>query len=231
MTALSDYLTCHYVPAPGSAFAGVRRVPPAHYLVAEDGQMRFERYWRLRHQPKRQLSEADAAAELLARLRDAVRCRLVANVPLGAFLSGGIDSRTVVALMSQAGAASVRTFSIGFEEREYDELPYARLVARRYGTDHYEFVVRPEAVDILPRLVWHYNEPYADSSAIPTLYLAELIRRHVTVALNGDCGDENLAGSPRHLAGRLAERYAGLARPSSGHSRRCSQPFPRRGAG
>jgi asparagine synthase (glutamine-hydrolysing) len=213
VAALSDYLTYHYVPAPGSAFAGVRRVPPAHYLVVEDGQVRLERYWRLRYQPKRQLSEGDAAAELLARLRDAVRCRLVADVPLGAFLSGGIDSSTVVALMAEAGAAPVRTFSIGFEEREYDELPYARLVARRYGTDHHEFVVRPEAVDVLPRLVWHYNEPYADSSAIPTFYLAELTRRHVTVALNGDGGDENLAGYRRHLAGRLAERYAGLARP------------------
>jgi asparagine synthase (glutamine-hydrolysing) len=213
VAALSDYLTCHYVPAPGSAFAGVRRVPPAHYLVVESGQVRLERYWRLHYQPKRQLSEADAAAELLARLRDAVRCRLVADVPLGAFLSGGIDSSTVVALMAEAGAAPVRTFSIGFEEREYDELPYARLVARRYGTDHHEFVVRPEAVDVLPRLIWHYNEPYADSSAIPTFYLSELTRRHVTVALNGDGGDENLAGYRRHLAGRLAERYAGLARP------------------
>jgi asparagine synthase (glutamine-hydrolysing) len=213
VAALSDYLTYHYVPGPGSAFAGVRRVPPAHYLLVEGGQMRLERYWRLRYQPKRQLSADDAAAELLARLRDAVRCRLTADVPLGAFLSGGIDSSTVVALMAEAGAAPVRTFSIGFEEREYDELPYARMVARRYGSDHHEFVVRPEAVDILPRLVWHYNEPYADSSAIPTFYLAELTRHHVTVALNGDGGDENLAGYRRYLASRLAERYAALARP------------------
>ncbi len=213
MAALSDYLTYHYVPAPGSAFAGVRRVPAAHYLLVEDGQMRLERYWRLRYQPKRSLPEADAAAELLEHLRDAVRCRLVADVPLGAFLSGGIDSSAVVALMAEAGAAPVRTFSIGFEEREYDELPYARLVARRYGTDHHEFVVRPEAVDVLPRLVWHYNEPYADASAIPTLYLAELTRRHVTVALNGDGGDESLAGYRRYLAGGIAGRYAGLAGP------------------
>jgi asparagine synthase (glutamine-hydrolysing) len=212
VAALSDYLTYHYVPAPGSAFAGVRRVPPAHYLLVEDGQVHLERYWRLRYEPKRQLSDDDAAAELLARLRDAVRCRLVADVPLGAFLSGGIDSSTVVALMAEAGTAPVRTFSIGFEEREYDELPYARLVARRYGTDHHEFVVRPAAVDVLPRLVWHYNEPYADSSAIPTFYLAELTRSHVTVALNGDGGDENLAGYRRYLASRLAERHTALAR-------------------
>jgi asparagine synthase (glutamine-hydrolysing) len=211
--ALYDYLTYHYVPGPVSAFQGVRRVPPAHYLLVEDGQVRLERYWQLRSEPKRRLSEADAAAELLARLRNAVRARLVADVPLGAFLSGGIDSSAVVALMAEAGAGPVRTFSIGFEEPAYDERAYARLVARRYGTDHREFVVRPEAVDLLPRLVWHYNEPYADSSAVATFCLAELTRRHVTVALNGDGGDENLAGYTRYLATRLAERYASLVRP------------------
>ena len=212
VTALSDYLTYHYVPAPGSAFAGVRRLPPAHSLVIEDGVVRIERYWSLRYQPKRHLSEADAATELLARLRGAVRRRLVADVPIGAFLSGGIDSSTVVALMAEASAAPVRTFSIGFEEREYDERPYARLVARRYGTDHHEYVVQPSAIDILPRLVWHYNEPYADSSAIPTFHLAELTRSHVTVALNGDGGDESLAGYRRYLANVLAGRYPALTR-------------------
>jgi asparagine synthase (glutamine-hydrolysing) len=213
VSALSDYLTYHYVPAPKSAFVGVHRVPSAHYLVVENGEARLKRYWELRYQPKRQLSEDDAAAELLARLRDAVRCRLVADVPIGAFLSGGIDSSTIVALMAEASPAPVRTFSIGFEEREYDERPYARLVARRYGTDHHECVVRPAALEILPRLVWHYNEPYADSSAIPTFYLAELTRGHVTVALNGDGGDESLAGYRRYLAGRFVERYPALARP------------------
>jgi asparagine synthase (glutamine-hydrolysing) len=211
--ALFDYLTYHYVPAPRSAFTNVRRVPPAHYLLVEDGHVRLERYWRLRYRPKRSLSEGEAAAELLARLRDAVRARLVADVPIGAFLSGGIDSSAIVALMAEIGVGPVRTFSIGFEEPEYDELPYARLVARRYGTEHREFVVRPDAVDVLPRLVWHYNEPYADSSAVATFYLAELTRRHVTVALNGDGGDENLAGYTRYLASRLAERYASLVRP------------------
>ena len=213
VAALSDYLTYHYVPGPASAFVGVRRVPPAHYLLVEDGRVRLERYWRLRYEPKRRLSEKDAAAELLARLRDAVRCRLVADVPLGAFLSGGLDSSAVVALMAEAGVAPVRTFSIGFEEPEYDELAYARLVARRYGTDHHELVVRPEVLDILPRLVWHYNEPYADASAIPTWYLAELTRHHVTVALTGDGGDESLAGYRRYVASRLAQRYATLLRP------------------
>jgi asparagine synthase (glutamine-hydrolysing) len=215
VAALSDYLTYQYVPAPGSAFAGVSRVPPAHTLVVEDGVVRLERYWCLRYQPKRRLTEADAAAELLARLRGAVRRRLVADVPIGAFLSGGIDSSTVVALMAEASAAPVRTFTIGFAEREYDERAYARLVASRYGTDHHECVVRPSAIEILPRLLWHYNEPYADSSAIPTFYLAELTRRHVTVALNGDGGDEGLGGYRRYLASVLAERYSALARPLS----------------
>ena len=210
--AIFDYLTYHYVPAPGSAFADVHRLRPAHALVIEDDGVRLERYWSLRYRPKRSLSEDDAAAELLARLRGAVRRRLVADVPIGAFLSGGIDSSTVVALMAEASAAPVRTFSIGFEEREFDERPYARLVARRYGTDHHEYVVRPAAIEILPRLLWHYNEPYADASAIPTFHLAELTRSRVTVALNGDGGDESLGGYRRYLASVLAERYP-LARP------------------
>jgi asparagine synthase (glutamine-hydrolysing) len=213
MLALFDYLTYHYVPAPGSAFAGVRRLRPAHALVIEDGAVRLERYWSLDYRPKQRLSEDDAAAELLARLRGAVRRRLVADVPIGAFLSGGIDSSTVVALMAEASAAPVRTFSIGFEEPQFDERPYARLVARRYGTDHHEYVVQPTATEILPRLLWHYNEPYADASAIPTFHLAELTRSSVTVALNGDGGDENLAGYRRYLASVLAERYPALARP------------------
>jgi asparagine synthase (glutamine-hydrolysing) len=137
----------------------------------------------------------------LARLEESVRLRLISDVPLGAFLSGGVDSGAVVAMMARLGSAPVKTFSIGFEEQEYDELPYAREVARRYGTDHHEFVVRPNAVEIFDKLVWHYNEPYADESAIPTFYLSELTRRHVTVALNGDGGDENFAGYSRYLTG------------------------------
>ena len=145
--------------------------------------------------------------ELRSRLREAVRIRLVSDVPLGAFLSGGIDSGAIVALMSELGAAPVRTFSIGFQEKEYDELEYARLVAKRYETRHEEFVVRPNALEILPRLVWHYNEPFADSSAIPTFLLSELTRRYVTVALNGDAGDENFAGYERYRANVLASRF------------------------
>src|SRR5262245_13536958 len=205
--ALSSYLSLQYVPAPMSAFKDVQKLPPAHYLLVRDGKIVVERYWRLRYRPKRNISEGEAIEETLARLREATRLRLISDVPLGAFLSGGVDSGTIVALMSEEGSGPVKTFSIGFEEPEYNELQHARVVAERYRTDHHEFVVRPDAVAILPDLVWHYNEPYADSSAIPTYYLAQLTRKSVTVALNGDAGDENFAGYDRYLAIALSSRY------------------------
>ena len=211
--ALSAYLTYQYVPTPQSAFAGVSKLPPAHYLLLEGSQLGVHRYWKLSYKSKRQMKDDEAADELLDHLREAVRSRLVSDVPLGAFLSGGIDSAAIVALMSELGAAPVKTFSIGFEEKAFDELPYARLVAERYATDHHEFVVRPDAVALLPRLVWHYNEPYADSSAIPTFVLSEITRRYVTVALNGDAGDENFAGYERYRANVLASRYDRLPHP------------------
>jgi asparagine synthase (glutamine-hydrolysing) len=205
--ALSAYLTYQYVPAPMSAFTGVRKLPPAHYLLLEDGRLSIERYWKLSYRPRREITEADAVDELRAHLREAVRLRLISDVPLGAFLSGGIDSGSIVALMSELGSGPVSTFSIGFEEKDHDELPAARLVAERYATRHHEFIVRPDALGILPRLVWHYNEPFADSSAIPTFMLAELTRRHVTVALNGDGGDESFAGYERYRLNQIAHRY------------------------
>lgn len=204
--ALFQYLSLQYVPTPLSAFRGVRRLPPAHYLLVENGQVKTQRYWRLRYSPKTRRSEAELEDQALALLRDATRARLISDVPLGAFLSGGVDSSLIVALVAEAGAGQVKTFSIGFEEAEYNELPYARMVAERFGTDHHEAVVRPDALRILPKLVWHYNEPYADSSAIPTLYLSQMTRRHVTVALNGDAGDENFAGYSRYHAAMLALR-------------------------
>jgi asparagine synthase (glutamine-hydrolysing) len=207
LEAISHYLTYQYVPSPFSAFQGIRKLPPAHYLLVKNGNVSIYRYWKLRYGLKRQLTEDEACEELLAGLREAVKIRLISDVPLGAFLSGGIDSGTIVALMAEMSASPVKTFSIGFEEKGYDETPYARLVAQRYGTDHHEFVVRPDAVEIFPKLVWHYGEPFADSSAIPTYYLAKLTRQHVTVALNGDAGDENFAGYDRYLANVLAGRY------------------------
>ena len=210
LDAVSHYLSYQYVPNPSSAFKDVRKLPPACYMIVSPGRVRTERYWELRYNPKRQMKEDAACEELLARLTDAVRLRLISDVPLGAFLSGGIDSSAIVALMAAQGGR-VKTFSIGFDEEEYNELPYARAIVERYSTDHHEFVVRPDARDIFPKLVWHYNEPFADPSAIATYYLSELTRRHVTVALNGDAGDENFAGYTRYMpAGGLTRVCEGL---------------------
>jgi len=227
--ALSAYLTYQYVPTPLSAFKGVKKLPPAHYLLAENGRISIERYWKLSYARKTAMTEREASEALLEKLREAVRIRLVSDVPLGAFLSGGIDSGSVVALMAQLGTSPVKTFSIGFEEKAFDELGYARLVATRYGTDHREFVVRPDAVELLPRLVWHYNEPFADSSAIPTFVLSELTRRYVTVALNGDAGDENFAGYERYRANVLAQRYDRMPSLVRRPLRRLAELMPRSG--
>ena len=207
--ALDEYLTYGYIPAPGTAFRNVFKLPPAHFLTLElpepeeqEGGVgavdpKVEPYWRLEYTPKLDLDEDEAAEALLEILTEAVRLRLIADVPLGALLSGGVDSSVVVALMSRLSDRPVKTFSIGFDEKAFNELPYARLVARRYGTDHHELIVRARALDVLPTLVRHYGEPFADSSAIPSYQVAQLTRRYVTVALNGDGGDECFAGYER----------------------------------
>lgn len=193
--AIDRYLTLQYVPSPWSAFEGIRRLPPAHTLTCmANGRVEVRRYWQLRADHKLTSPPDQIAEELLQRLREAVRLRLMADVPLGAFLSGGVDSSAVVALMAEASGGPVKTFSIGFDDDAFNELPYAREVALRYGTDHHEFVVRPEIADLLPRLVRLYNEPFADSSAVPTYYVAKITREHVKVALSGDGGDESFSG-------------------------------------
>jgi asparagine synthase (glutamine-hydrolysing) len=206
-TAISQYLSYQYVPTPLSAFEGVERLRPAHYLLLKNGQLTTRRYWKLSYQPKRTLSDPEACELVLSELREATRLRLISDVPLGAFLSGGVDSSVVVALMAQLGSGPVKTFSIGFEERTHDELPYARLMAERYATDHREFIVRPDASEVFADLAWYYNEPFADSSAIPTYYLSRLTRQHVTVALNGDAGDESFAGYTRYSLSGAAACY------------------------
>jgi asparagine synthase (glutamine-hydrolysing) len=224
--SLLCYLALQYVPAPRSAFAGVSRLPPAHVLIVNRDGVRMERYWRLSFQNKRHIKEADATDELFARLKHATSLRLISDVPLGAFLSGGIDSGLTVAMMAQLGAGRVRTFSIGFEERRYDELRYAAQVAHRFGTEHHELVVKPDVLAILPKLIWHYNEPYADSSAIPTWYLADMTRRSVTVALTGDGGDESFAGYDRYTATRLAGWYDRLPRGLASRVQRAVTGLP-----
>lgn len=210
VTAIDAYLTWGYIPAPQTGFRGIRKLPPAHWLVLEltpEGPVvRVERYWTLEYRPKLRLSEAEAGEALREKLTEAVRLRIISDVPLGAFLSGGIDSSIVVGLMAGLSERPVKTFSIGFQEAAYNELDHARRVAQRWATDHHEFTVEPDALAILPQLVRHYGEPYADSSAVPTFYVSQLTRRQVTVALNGDGGDESFAGYERYLASRLAER-------------------------
>jgi asparagine synthase (glutamine-hydrolysing) len=207
--AIQSYLRLGFVPAPQSAFQGIARLLPGHLALVDRQGFRQERYWQLSYTPKRKLNSREATAELHARLREAVRLRLVSDVPLGAFLSGGVDSAAVVAAMCEE-SARVETFSIGFDHKQYDELKYAREVAARLGTTHHEFVVTPDASAVAPKLAWHYGEPYADSSAVPTYYLAQLARSRITVALNGDGGDESFAGYTRYQAYHMALRYQRL---------------------
>lgn len=207
--AIDEYLSWGYVPAPRTAFEGISKLLPAHWLTLELKQsgaaLNIERYWNLEYGPKLALDEREAAEALREKLTEAVRLRMIADVPLGAFLSGGIDSSIVVGLMARLSDQPVKTFSIGFEETAYNELGHARRVAERCGTDHSEFIVKPDALAILPKLVRHYGEPYADSSAIPTYYVSEMTRPRVKVALNGDGGDESFAGYERYFGNRVAE--------------------------
>jgi asparagine synthase (glutamine-hydrolysing) len=212
--ALDAYLALRWIPAPLSIYAAVRKLPPASILVAEGGAVRIDCYWHLDYgAAPHSEDEREVVAELRRQLREAVRRRMVADVPLGAFLSGGIDSAGVVAMMAEQSSRPVRTFSIGFTTDRFNELPRARLLARHLGTEHEELVVAPNAVEVLPRIVRHYGEPFADSSAIPSFYLAEMARRRVTVALNGDGGDESFGGYSRYVAGLALARAASLPRP------------------
>jgi asparagine synthase (glutamine-hydrolysing) len=213
--ALMAYLTVGYVPQPMSAFRGVWKLPPASTLVVDEAGERMRAYWSLDYGRKLDgVSESELAERLWSEIEEATRIRLMSEVPLGAFLSGGIDSSAVVAAMAEHTAEPVKTFSIGFPDAAFDELRYARLVAERFATDHHEYIVEPQAVEIAPRLALHYGEPFADSSAIPSFYLAELTARHVTVALNGDGGDENFAGYNRYRSNAfLAAHLNWLPRP------------------
>lgn len=212
--AIDAYLAFQYVPHPMSAFRGVYKLPPGSTLVVEAGGERIDRYWSLDYSPKlTEASPQELEERLLELFREATRIRLMSEVPLGAFLSGGIDSSAVVAAMAEASSKPVKTFSIGFNDPSFDELRYARLVAERFGTDHHEFEVTPEALDIMPRLARHYGDPFGDPSAIPSFYLAELTGRHVTVALNGDGGDESFAGYGRYARSQLIGRLDWLPRP------------------
>lgn len=228
--AIHHYLVLGYVPAPATAFRAIRKLEPGHRLLWRQGEIRLSRYWTLDFTPKHPFDEDEAADRLRDLLSEAVRLRMRSDVPLGAFLSGGIDSSTVVALMNVHSPRPVKTFSIGFDVPAFTELEHARRIARHFGTDHHEFIVTPQAAEVIPTLVHHYGEPYADASAIPTYYLSRLTREHVTVALTGDGGDEMFAGYDRYRAMTVAERLPGIislpARRMAREIRRLGLPVP-----
>ncbi len=208
--SINHYLSYHYLPSPFTGFKNIHKLPHAHYMMVKGNKITIKRYWNLDYSIKTRLSEADIKDEIIRRLKEAVKIRMISDVPLGAFLSGGIDSSAIVAMMSRLSNMPVKTFSIGFEEGDYNELNFARMMAEKYHTDHHEFIVKADAISILPKLIWHYEEPYGDSSALPTYYLSQLTREHVTVALNGDGGDENFAGYTRYKWMKMAHYFIKL---------------------
>ena len=205
--ALDAYLTLLYVPAPDTIYRGIHKLPPGHLLVAENGTVRVSRYWDLQFtgdgDPRR---EDEYLSELDDLLREAVRLRLISDVPLGAFLSGGIDSSTVVAYMVETSAAPPVTISVGFDYQAYDEVRHAETVARHLGCEFHALQADPKVDTLLPKLAWHFDEPFADSSAVPTYYVSQAARRLVTVALSGDGGDELWAGYPWHRVEHWEQR-------------------------
>lgn len=210
--ALDDYLLYRYVPAPHTIFQNIFKLPAAHTLIWEQGTIKIERYWDLPFAPVCHDDEQTAIERTRELLRDAVKVRLMSDVPLGAFLSGGVDSSLVVGLMSQLLEQPVKTFSIGFVEDGYSELSYARQVAQHFHTEHHEFCVRPDLIEVLPRLVWACDEPFADSSMLPTYYVSKLAREHVTVVLTGDGGDEIFGGYTRYESEWALQRIPAFVR-------------------
>ena len=211
--ALDAYLTFGYVPEELCIFKGVHKLEPGHFLIYKNGEVRSKKYWDFDYsQQKLTDTEEEIAGDLLEKLRDAVEVRLISEVPLGAFLSGGVDSSAIVGLMSQVMDQPVKTFSIGFNEDSFNELKYARVAAKHFETDHHEFIVTPDLVNVVDDLVWHFDEPFADSSALPTYMVSKLAREHVTVILSGDGGDELFAGYTRYVTERKRGGFEHLPR-------------------
>ena len=208
--ALYNYFTSGYVMGPRSVFRGVRRLQPGHWLKATGTALQEGRYWAPPAPSEERADEPAIVRELTELLADSVRLRLVSDVPVGFFLSGGVDSSAVVALAAEVSGARLETFSVGFEEPRYDEREHARFVARRFGTRHHEFVLRPAGTEVIEEIAWHADEPFADASALPTWYLSQLTRQHVTVTLSGDGGDEMFAGYDSYRGHVLSERVRRL---------------------
>ena len=214
--ALDAYLTLLYIPAPDTIYRGIHKLPPAHVLIAERGQVRLAKYWDLEFTGEHDgRSEEDYLEELDAHLREAVQLRMISDVPLGAFLSGGIDSSTVVAYMVDASDKPPVTISVGFEHQGFDEVAHAETVARHLGCDFHALTANPRVEELLPKLAWHFDEPFADSSAVPTYYVSKAARELVTVALSGDGGDELWAGYTRHRVEHWEQRVRGALGPAA----------------
>ncbi len=205
--ALIDYLSYKYIPAPRTIFKRIRKLPQAHWMLVERGKVRIERFWEMPIRGPSHRNEEECARQLEDLIKSCVKSQLMSDVPLGAFLSGGIDSSILVGIMAGLMDQPVKTFTIGFREEDFSELPFARKVAEMYRTEHHELIVEPESLDLLPRLVKQFDEPFADPSAIPTHYVSRMAREHVTVCLSGDGGDEGFAGYRRY---QWARKYAKL---------------------
>jgi asparagine synthase (glutamine-hydrolysing) len=228
--ALTDYFSFGYIPAPKTIYRDVRKLQPGHYLVASEKGVQETSYWDISFGHTENRTEEEWCESIEQALCEATRIRLMSDVPLGAFLSGGVDSSAIVALMSRLMNRSVTTCSISFEEAEYNEADYARAIANQFHTDHHEQTVHPQALDVLDKLVWHYDEPFADSSAIPTYYVSQVARQRVTVALGGDGGDENFAGYRRYYFDHIENQLrsfvpAGLRRAVFGPLGRLYPPL------
>ena len=208
LEAIDLYLSLQYIPDPLTVYQGIHKLPPAHRLTWQNGAVKLEKYWDFAYQPKHTASEDELIAELRALLKESVRMRLISEVPLGAHLSGGLDSSIIVALMAELSEAPVKTFSVGFEEEAFSEFEYARAVAQRYSTDHHEFILKyGDIPSTLETITYHFGEPFADSSAIPLYHISKMTREHVTVVINGDGGDEDFAGYQRYWLDPIANRY------------------------
>ncbi|NTW27551.1 MAG: asparagine synthase (glutamine-hydrolyzing) [Candidatus Moranbacteria bacterium] len=207
--AIHHYLTLQYCPAPLTGFKNLKKLEPAHYLLINlrTKEIKKQRYWQLDYSQKLDLTEEQWKTKIMDKLEESVKLRMISDVPIGAFLSGGIDSSAIVALMSKHSEKPIKTFSIGFEEEKYNELEYAKIIANKFKTEHTEFIVKPNAIKLLPMLARQYEEPFADSSALPTYYVSKMTKEHVTVALNGDGGDENFAGYPWYSIQKFATWY------------------------
>jgi asparagine synthase (glutamine-hydrolysing) len=227
--ALDQYLTFGYVPQPRTILEGVRKLPPAHFAEWRDGRLRIERYWSPDWNAERRRPFEEDAEELRATLDDAVREQMVADVPLGAFLSGGVDSTIIVGLMQRASSRPVKTFAIGFPDPAYDETDYAEAAAKAIGTEHHTFRVEPRAWETIPALTRQFDEPFADSSALPTWHVARETRREVTVALTGDAGDELFGGYDRYRALALTELFQRLPAGARWLGKATARILPRTG--